>query len=442
MNKIAIVGKPNVGKSTLFNRIIKQKLSIVDDEAGVTRDRIYGNGTWLTKNFQVIDTGGLQVDDFQFKEAIQYQVEYAMKEANTIMFVVSLKDGLNNDDEYVASILKRIKNKKIILVVNKSESSKNYENNYYNFGFGKPFFVSSVHGIGIGDLLDEIIINDDYEVKVEDSFRFSIIGRPNVGKSSLVNTILNDQRVIVSDIAGTTRDSIDSKFKRNKENYTIIDTAGIKRKGKIKTNVDKYSYLRAQKALTRSDVSILMIDGSEDFTEIDEVIGGLIFKANIPSIIAVNKWDKIEKTNTTMNEYIKDIRRRFKFLSWSPIIFFSALENKRIDSLFDEIKKIRETLKKVIPSSSLNDVLHKAQMMNNTPKHGGGLLKINHATQVKGQLPTFVLFCNNPNFLHFTYARYIENKIREAFGFDNIPITVYYKNKNSKIRTKEQKDEE
>lgn len=440
MNKIAIVGKPNVGKSTLFNRIIKRNLSITDDESGVTRDRIYGTGTWLTKSFQIVDTGGLQVKDFVFKKAIEYQVKYAIKEANTIIFMVSSKDGLDSNDEYVAKILKKATNKKIILVVNKSESIKDYDN-YYHFGFGKPFFISSSHGMGIGDLLDEITVNDNYQEKIEETFKFCIIGRPNVGKSSLVNTILNDERIIVSDVEGTTRDSIDSYFKKDGESYTIIDTAGIKRKGKIKSNVEKFSYLRAKKAIARAQLAVLILDAYEDFSEIDEIIGGLIFSANIPSIIAINKWDKITKSNTTMNEYIRKVRTKFKFLSWSPIVFVSALENKRINTLFQSIKEIREGLKKTIPSSSLNEVIHKSQMMSNTPKHSGGVLKITHATQVKGQIPTFILFCNNPDYLHFTYARYIENKIREAFGFDNIPITIYYKSKNSKIRTRKNNEE-
>ncbi|MGL5630596.1 MAG: ribosome biogenesis GTPase Der [Mycoplasmoidaceae bacterium] len=434
MNRIAIVGKPNVGKSSFFNRIIKKNLSIVDNAPGVTRDRIYGTAMWLTKTFVLIDTGGLRVKDFDFKKAIENQVNYAINEANTILFMVSAKEGINNDDYFILKKLKKIKNKKIVLIVNKAESFINNVNDFYSLGLGKPFFISSSHGIGIGDLLDEIIINDNVITKENNFFKFCIIGRPNVGKSSLVNVILNEERVIVSNIAGTTRDSIDINFKNNKEYFTIIDTAGIKRKGQLKENIDKYSYLRVQKAIKRSQLAILVLDASSDFTEMDEVIGGLIFKANIPSLILVNKWDLVHKGTNTMNEFIKKIKNKFKFLSWSPILFVSALNNERIHKIFEEIKIIRDTLNKKISTKSLNILIQKLQITNNISKYNGGTIKITYATQVKSQIPAFVLFCNNPKFLHFTYARYIENKIRESFGFSNIPILIYYKSKNSRIR--------
>lgn len=440
MNKIAIIGKPNVGKSTLFNRIIKKNKSIVDDLAGVTRDRIYSDAQWLNRNFTLIDTGGLTVKEFDFKTNIQKQVDYAIDESDCIIFLLSFKDGINEDDYYIANLLKKKKAKNVIVAVNKSESrNSNFnESEYYKFGFGQPIFISSSHGIGVGDLLDKIISfgKQENDSNNED-FPFCIIGKPNVGKSSLVNSILNEDRMIVSNISGTTRDAIDSHFKRNGINYTIIDTAGIRRKGKIKENVDKYSLIRVEQSIARSKLIILMLDGSEEFSEQDEVIGGLIYKANIPSIIIVNKWDIVEKNTNTMNEFIKKIRNKFKFLSWSPIVFISAKENKRIDSLFNEIENIRESLKKKISSSILTNEFKKMQLLNNPPMFNGGRIRISYVTQVEGQIPTFVVFCNNPNYLHFSYARYLENNLRETFGLNNIPITLYFKSKNSRIREKE-----
>ncbi len=441
MQKIAIVGKPNVGKSTLFNRIIKRNKSIVHDTPGVTRDRIYSEAEWLNRQFTLIDTGGLTISDFDFKENIKIQVEYAINESDKIIFLVSSKDGIDKDDFFIAKMLKKIKSKKIFLAVNKSESNKSdqFLNDFYKLGFGEPIFISSSHGIGVGDLLD-IIVDNDKSKNIEESksFPIAIIGRPNVGKSSLVNAILNEERVIVSDIAGTTRDAVDTSFSFDKKDYTIIDTAGIRRKGKVKESIEKYSVLRVEQSIKRAKVLLLILDSSEEFNELDEVIGGLVFSANIPSIIVVNKWDLVDKDTYTMNTYIKILKSRFKFLSWSPIIFISAKENKRVKIIFKEIEKIRENLKKQISASTLTDVIFKAQMMNNTPSNEGGRLKVNYVTQVEGQIPTFVLFCNNPKFLHFSYARYLENTLRESFGFDNIPITLYFKSKNSRTRNKEE----
>lgn len=441
MLTVAIVGKPNVGKSTLFNRIVKKNKSIVDDTPGVTRDRIYCQAEWLTRNFYLIDTGGLTVKDFSFKKEIELQVNYAIQEANVIVFLISAKDGINSDDQYVAKLLKKYaKDKKIILVVNKSESkeaSKN-ENDYYKFGFGKPFFISSSHGIGVGDLLDQIISLDSNVAVEKDSFKFCIIGKPNVGKSSLVNCILREDRVIVSDIAGTTLDAIDTNFKRNKEMFTIIDTAGIRKKSKIGEGLEKYAFLRVEQSIKRSNLIIILLDGSNDFTEQDEIIAGLAFKANIPCIIAVNKWDAVKKDEKTMNQFIKTIKIKFQFIHYAPIIFISAKENKRIDDLFDEIINIKKTLEKKVSSSALTDTILRAQMLNNPPSFKGGRIKINYVTQVESQIPTFVLFCNNPDYLHFSYARYLENEIREKFGYNNVPMTLYFKSKTSEIRNKKE----
>lgn len=438
MFTVAIVGKPNVGKSTLFNRIIKKNKSIIDNSPGVTRDRIYCEAEWLTQKFMLIDTGGLMLQDFDFKKQIEIQVATAIQEADLIIFLVSYKDGINNDDYYVAKKLKKSKDKKIILAVNKAENNPQDFSSFYNLGFGKPCFISAEHGIGVGDLLDLVIqkkqTNPNNEV---DHYPFCVIGRPNVGKSSLVNAILNQERVIVSDIAGTTRDAIDTHFKRNNKHYTIIDTAGIKRKGKISLGVEKYALLRVEQSISRSSLIVIVLDGNSGFNEQDETIAGLAYKANIPSIIVVNKWDIVEKDENTMVKLKKEIRNKFKFIPWSPIVFLSAKNNQRIDTLFNEIESIRSNVTKKISSSLLTEVLLKAQMLNNPPSFKGGRLKVNYGTQVNGQIPTFVLFCNNPEFLHFSYARYLENEIRTNFGLTNVPITLYFKPKNSNIRNKE-----
>lgn len=436
MLTVAIVGKPNIGKSTLFNRIIGHNKAIVDDTPGVTRDRIYAEAEWLTRKFELIDTGGLENSKLNFQLNINEQVNFAIEEANTIIFLVSYLDGINEDDYFVAKTLKKyVKNKKIILCVNKAEKkiSENELNQFYNLGFGKPYFISSSHGIGLGDLLDEIANDVDKATNIsleEPDYSFCIIGKPNVGKSTLFNSIINENRVIVSDIPGSTRDSIDTIFKYNGEEYKIIDTAGIRRKGKIKTNVEKYSVLRAERTIQKSQCILLVIDVSEGFTEQDEVIGGLAHTANIPTIIVVNKWDKIEKDTNSMNVVTKQIRNQFKYLYWAPIVFISAKDKKRIHTIFETMKVVREQATIKVMTSSLNDVVLKAQMIQEAPLFKGGRLKISYATQVQSQIPTFVIFCNNSKFLHFSYARYMENQIRSAFGLDKVPITLYWKTKS------------
>ncbi len=433
MLTVAIVGKPNVGKSTLFNRIIGKNKSIVDDQPGVTRDRIYDVAEWLTRNIEFIDTGGIQNSKDNFQDNINLQVDFAIDEANIILFLVSATNGIDSNDYYVSKLLKKkTKNKQIILVVNKSEKKYARENlnQYYSLGFGKPFFISSTHGIGIGDLLDEIIkYENNFQKSIEndENYKFCIIGKPNVGKSSLVNAIINEQRVIVSEVAGSTRDSIDVNFKYHNQKFTITDTAGIRRKGKIINNIEKYSIIRSEHAIKNTNCILFMLDGSNEFSELDEVIGGLAYKANIPTIIIVNKWDVVNKDNYTMNLYIKKIREQFKFLSWAPIIFISAKEKRRLDTIFETLELIKEEVNKKISTSLLNEIVLNAQMMQEAPIFKGGRIKISYVTQVKSQIQTFVIFCNNPKFLHFSYARYIENKIRNAFGLSNIPITLYWK---------------
>lgn len=435
MLTVAIVGKPNVGKSTLFNRIIGKNKAIVDDAPGVTRDRIYDESEWLTRKFEIIDTGGLENSNVDFQTNINEQVNFAIDEAQVIIFLVSYLNGIEESDFFVAKTLKKYaKNKKIILCVNKVEKKIGFDemNQFYNLGFGKPYFISAAHGIGVGDLLDEVIkdINQLKQLDKNDaSYCFCIIGKPNVGKSTLFNSIVNQNRVIVSDIAGSTRDSIDTNFKYHQEEFKIIDTAGIRRKGKIVTNVEKYSVLRAQKAIKRSQCILLMIDVATGFTEQDEVIGGLAHAANIPTIIVVNKWDKIQKNSHTMSEITKKIRSQFKYLSWAPIVFISAIDKKRMSTIFDTIQKIKQQATIKIATSILNDVILKAQMMQEAPLFKGGRIRINYATQVQSQIPTFVLFCNDSKYLHFSYARYMENQIRIAFGLEIVPITLYWKTK-------------
>lgn len=442
MKKVALVGKPNVGKSSLFNRIIGHKKAIVDDKPGITRDRNYEIANWIGKDFLIVDTGGIINDNnAPFQEVINKQVNYAIDDADIILFMVSQKEGINQHDQYIAKLLKaKAKHKKIILVVNKTENY-NHANDkvFYNLKFGSFFSISCTHGIGIGDLLDEVVkqLDKTPERKNAKSFSFCIIGRPNVGKSSLVNTLIGQERVIVSDKANTTRDSIDVTFKYHGKNYTIIDTAGIRRKGKMSENIDKYSYLRTEQAISRSNLIIVMLDGSQEFNEQDKIIGGLAYKANIPTIIVVNKWDLIKnKSNETQNKIIRLIRADFEYLSWAPIIFISAKENKKVQNIFKTIEDIQNQLKAKISTSALNEVVSRAQILNPPPKFKGNRLTIHYGTQVEGNVPTFVLFTNDPKYLHFTYARYIENQIRQAFGIDNVPITVYYKDKNARTRKK------
>ncbi|MGL4952059.1 MAG: ribosome biogenesis GTPase Der [Mycoplasma sp.] len=438
MNTVAIVGKPNVGKSTLFNRLIGYRKSIVDDEPGVTRDRIYATAEWLTRKFELIDTGGISLKDSTFQENINTQVEFAIEEAQTIIFLTSFKNGTNPDDAYIAKLLKKkAKGKKIILVSNMAERYNHGDdlNQFFNLGFGKPIMLSAEHGINTGDLLDEIIESLPPTPKKEnDSLTFCIIGRPNVGKSSLTNALLHKERVIVSDVPGTTRDSIDVDFKYNGEHFTLIDTAGIRRKGKVQEAIEKFAVLRAERAIARSKIILLVLDGSQPFREQDEVIGGLASNANIPTIIVVNKIDLISRTDEELNHLSKIIRAEFKHLSWAPIIFTSAINGKKIHNIFSTIKDIAEQAKKEIQTSVLNEVVLQAQMIQQAPLFKGARINISYVTQVKSQIPTFVIFCSNVNSLHFTYARYIENRIRKAFGFDKVPITLYWKDKNSRTR--------
>lgn len=424
---VAIVGRPNVGKSTLFNRIIGERKSIVEDTPGVTRDRIYGKAEWLTKDFRVIDTGGMQLADQPFKEEIHMQVEIAIDEADCIVFAVSGKEGLTNDDEYIARMLQKSK-KPVILAVNKiddiSKQDAIYE--FYALGLGDPIAVSSAHGIGIGDMLDKIVMSfperqkDEYEGMT----KFCIIGRPNVGKSSLVNAILNQDRVIVSNIEGTTRDAIDTPFKREGHDYVVIDTAGIRKRGKVYEHIEKYSVLRAMSAIERSDVVLVVIDGETGIRDQDKHVAGYAHEAGKAVIIVYNKWDTIEKDETTMVKIEKQIRAHFLYLSYAPIIFVSAKTKQRVQLLLPEIDRVHDFSTLRIPTNVLNEVILDAQLMTPPPTHNGKRVKIYYASQVTVAPPTFVLFVNDPELLHFSYKRFLENRLREAFGFDGTTLRI------------------
>jgi GTP-binding protein len=430
--KVAIVGRPNVGKSSLFNRLVGSRLSITDDQPGITRDRLYAKAEWLTKNFRVIDTGGIDIGDAPFLNQIKAQAQIAMDEADAIIFVVDGKSGLVDSDYYIAKMLFKTE-KPIMLAVNKIDDI-NQVNNIYEFyalGFGDPIAVSTIHSIGIGDLLDWIVehMTDDDVVYDDDTISFSIVGRPNVGKSSLTNAILGEERVIVSEISGTTRDAIDTQFKKDKRQYVVIDTAGIKKRGKIYENADKYSVLRALSALERSDVALLVIDGEEGVIEQDKHVAGYIYDYAKAVVIVVNKWDAIEKDDKTMKKMTDKIKDEFKFLEYAEVVFVSAKDNTRIHTIFPALNKAYENYQKQVQTSIINDLIHDAVAMNPTPIHNHGKAQFNYVTQVAVKPPTFVLFVNNPDFVHFSYLRYLNNQVREAIDFTGTPIKLLLRKK-------------
>ena len=417
---VAIVGRANVGKSTLFNRIVGERVSIVEDTPGVTRDRIYARASWLTREFNVIDTGGIELAKRDFVKEIRMQAEIAIEEADVIIFVVNGREGIMPEDELVARILQKSK-KPIVLAVNKIDDVA-FKDNIYDFyalGVGDPIAVSSNHGIGVGDVLDQVIklmpaIEDD---EVTDEIRFSLIGRPNVGKSSLTNALLGEERVIVSSIEGTTRDAIDTAFEKDGQKYRVIDTAGMRKRGKIYENVEKYSVLRALSAIEKSDVILVLVDGDTGSILQDKHIAGYAHESGKGVVLVVNKWDLVNKDEKTMAKMTKKMREEFKYLDYARIAFVSAKTGARVNTLFDLIKEAYDNQRKRVSTSVLNDVLIDAQAMNPTSNFNGGRLKIYYGNQVAVTPPTFVLFVNDPKFLHFSYKRYIENKLREAFGF-------------------------
>ncbi|MDQ0213706.1 GTP-binding protein [Oikeobacillus pervagus] len=425
---VAIVGRPNVGKSTIFNRIVGERISIVEDVSGVTRDRIYSSAEWLTHEFNIIDTGGIDIGDEPFLDQIRQQAEIAIDEADVIILLTSGREGVTSADEEVAKILYRSK-KPVVLAVNKVDNPEMRDQIYdfYALGFGEPFPVSGAHGIGLGDLLDEVAKHfpeteeEEYDDQV---IKFCLIGRPNVGKSSLVNAILGEERVIVSDIAGTTRDAVDSLYTYDGQEYVIIDTAGMRKKGKVYESTEKYSVLRALRAMERSDVVLVVLNADEGIREQDKKIAGYAHEAGRAIVIVVNKWDTIEKDERTMRDFEQKIRNNFLFLDYAPIVFLSAKTKKRLHTLLPVINMVSENHAQRIQSSVLNEVIMDAVAMNPTPTDKGKRLKIFYATQVAVKPPTFILFVNEPELLHFSYERFLQNRIRETFGFEGTPIRI------------------
>lgn len=423
---VAIVGRPNVGKSTVFNRIAGERISIVEDTPGVTRDRIYARSEWMGQAFNLIDTGGIDIGDEPFVTQITEQAEIAIDEADVIVFVTSVKEGVTDADEKVARILYKA-DKPVILAVNKVDNpevrSEIYD--FYSLGFGDPVPISGTHGIGTGDLLDLIVKNfpEDATEEIDDSIKFSFIGRPNVGKSSLVNAILGENRVIVSNIEGTTRDAIDTKFTTEDGSvYTMIDTAGIRKKGKVYENTEKYSVLRAMQAIDRSDVVCVVLNAEEGIREQDKHVAGYAHDAGRGIVIVVNKWDTLKKDSYTMKEFESHIRNEFQYLSYAPIVFVSAKTHQRLNELPKLIKRVDENHSKRVSSAVLNDVIMDAIAHNPTPTDNGKRLRIYYATQVAVKPPTFVIFVNDPELMHFSYERFLENQLRAAFDFEGTPL--------------------
>ena len=425
---IAIVGRPNVGKSTIFNRIAGERISIVEDTPGVTRDRIYTTGEWLGREFSIIDTGGIDLGDEPFMDQIKHQAEIAIDEADVIIFVASGREGITDADELVAKILYR-SNKPVILAVNKVDNPemRNDIYEFYALGLGDPFPVSGSHGLGIGDVLDEAVKHfpNTSEEEDEDTIKFRLIGRPNVGKSSLINAILGEDRVIVSDIEGTTRDAIDTYFESEEgQKFLMIDTAGMRKRGKVYESTEKYSVMRAMRAIERSDIVLMVLNAEEGIREQDKRVAGYAHEAGRGIIIVVNKWDTVKKDTNTMRDFEAEIRDEFQYLDYAPIIFVSALTKQRLNKLPELIETVSMNQNLRIPSALLNDVVMDAVAINPTPTDKGKRLKIFYATQVAVKPPTFVIFVNEEELMHFSYARFLENQIRKAFTFEGTPIKI------------------
>ncbi|EPS3573409.1 ribosome biogenesis GTPase Der [Listeria monocytogenes] len=425
---VAIVGRPNVGKSTIFNRIVGERVSIVEDVPGVTRDRIYNSAEWLGKEFNIIDTGGIDLSDEPFLEQIRAQAEIAIDEADVIIFITNGREGVTDADEQVAKILYR-SNKPIVLAINKVDNPEMRDQIYdfYSLGFGEPYPISGSHGLGLGDMLDAVRAHfpkEEEEEYPDDTVKFSLIGRPNVGKSSILNALLGEDRVIVSDIAGTTRDAIDTTYTFDGQDYVMIDTAGMRKRGKVYESTEKYSVLRAMRAIERSDVVLVVINAEEGIREQDKRIAGYAHDAGRAIIIVVNKWDAINKDEKTINVWTEDIREQFQFLSYAPIVFVSAKTKQRLNNLFPLINQVSDNHSLRVQSSMLNDVISDAVAMNPSPMDKGKRLKIFYTTQVAVKPSTFVVFVNDPELMHFSYERFLENRIREAFPFEGTPIRV------------------
>jgi len=433
---VAIVGRPNVGKSTLFNRLVGARKAIVEDIPGVTRDRLYDSSDWEGREFILIDTGGIRFDQGDiFGKEIKMQAELAIEEADVIIMVVDGKEGSTGEDEMVADLLRR-SDKPIILAANKIEDfrKKDYFD-FYRLGLGEPIPISAMHGMNTDELMDAMLAKFPLEVDVEedqDAIKIAIVGRPNVGKSSLVNAFLGEARVIVSDIPGTTRDAIDTPFEFQGRKYLLIDTAGMRKRSKIKEATERYSVIRALKSVERADVVLIMLDAQEGVLEQDKKIAGYVHEQGKANIIVVNKWDLVKKNQYTMNQYDKSIRDEFKFLAYSPIMYVSALTRQRIFKVLDLVDFVAEQHNRRINTSDLNQVVNEAQMLNPLPGGGGKKVKIKYAAQVKTAPPTFAFFSNHPDLVHFSYLRYLENTLRTNFGFEGSPIRLLVRQNTSK----------
>ncbi|EFI42316.1 ribosome biogenesis GTPase Der [Peptoniphilus sp. oral taxon 386] len=433
---VSIIGTPNVGKSTLFNKIVGKKISITEDTPGVTRDRIYSDATWLNKQFLLVDTGGLDLKDEDiFMSSIKAQVDLALDMSDVIIFLTDGIKGVSSNDLEISNYLRK-SNKKIILAVNKFDS-KDAKNNYYDFfelGLGTPITISSEQGSGVGDLLDEVIVDfkDQEDDFFDDDIRVTFIGKPNVGKSSLINRILGEERVIVTDIPGTTRDAIDSKFNFNGENYVFVDTAGLRKKKKIYENIERYSVIRTLTAIERASVCVLVIDAYEGVSEQDSKIVGYAHDNNKAIIVAVNKWDLIEKDNSTMKKFESDIRKRLPFINYAPILFISAQTGQRVDKLLEMISLVNNNYNHRIKTGVLNDILNRAVLMNQPPSDKGKRGKLYYGSQVSVRPPKFLISVNDKDLFHFSYVRYLENQIRDAYSFDGVPLVLLLKNRGER----------
>lgn len=431
---VALVGRPNVGKSTIFNRLVGKKQAIIEDTPGVTRDRIYGTAVYNDYKFNVIDTGGIDIGEEKFNKEIKMQAELAIDEADVVIFIVDGKEGITTNDLVVRDILRRT-NKKVVVAINKVDNKKTNENIYdfYELGFDYYVPVSGSHNIGMDELMNEVVrdfnknITDDYS---PDIVKFCVIGRPNVGKSSLVNAILNEERVIVSDVAGTTRDTVDTEFTYDKEKFVVIDTAGMRKKGKVYESIEKYSLLRSMKAIDRSDVCLVVINAQEGIIEHDKHIASYALEAGKALVLVVNKWDTVDNKDEGIKEFTKKVRAEFQFLSYVPIVFLSAKTKKRMHTLMPEVKKVYENSRRQVQTSLLNDVIVDAVTLQAPPSYKGKRLKIYFTAQTGVVPPKITFHVNNKGLVHFSYERYLENKIRESFDFEGTPIVFQFKNRN------------